>query len=101
MNSPPYRQVIRETSDVSARTTCSIQITATPSALMPRMISTSTVTSGSVSPPATSSSSSSCGPVASARAISSRLRASRPSRPAGRFASPVIPTRASAAAAAV
>ena len=41
-NSPPDRQISRSTSEVSARTTCSIQITAMPSALMPRTISTST-----------------------------------------------------------
>src|SRR5580692_10777632 len=53
---PPARQISRLTTGVSARTTCSIQITATPSALTPRTISTSWATSGSVRPPATSSS---------------------------------------------
>src|SRR5580692_5536599 len=77
---PPARQISRLTTGVSARTTCSIQITATPSALTPRTISTSWATSGSVRPPATSSSSSSLGPDARARASSSRLRWSRPSR---------------------
>ena len=43
-------------------------------------------TRASVSPPAISSSSSSRGPVASARAISSRLRSSRVSEPAGALA---------------
>ena len=40
-NFPPVRQSSRVTVAVSARTTCSIQTTATPSALTPRMISTS------------------------------------------------------------
>src|SRR5215472_12440337 len=40
-NVPPARQISRRTTGVSARTTCSIQITAVPSALTPRMISTS------------------------------------------------------------
>ena len=48
---------------------------------------------GSVRPPATSSSSSSRGPVARALATSSRLRGSRPSRSAGLLASPARPVR--------
>src|SRR6266566_5302038 len=95
-NVPPARQISLLTTGVSARTTCSIQITAMPSALTPRTISTSWATSGSVRPPATSSSSSSLGRDARARASSSRLRCSRPSRAAGRLASPVMPARSRA-----
>ena len=72
----------------SARTTCSIQIDG--HALRPGRGARSRParpTSGSVSPPATSSSRSSRGRVASARASSSRLRWSSPSSPASRFAS--------------
>src|SRR3984957_1752515 len=47
-NSPPARQISLLTTAVSARTTFSIQITAMPSALTPRTISTSSATSGSV-----------------------------------------------------
>src|SRR6201999_1930756 len=86
-NLPPLSHTSRLTPAVTARTACSIQITATPSALTPRTISTSWAPSGSVRPPATSSRSSSLGAEASARATSSRLRWSRPSRAAGRFAS--------------
>ena len=99
-NFPPARQISLVTTATSARTTCSIQITVMPSAFTPRTISTSCATSGSVRPPATSSSSSSFGCDASARASSSRLRCSRPSRSAGRFASPVMSARSRASPAA-
>src|SRR5215472_11622796 len=94
-NAPPARHISRLTTAVSARTTCSIQITVIPSALTPRTISTSWATSGSVRPPATSSSNSRVGCVARARASSSRLRCSNPSRSAGTFASMDMPVRSS------
>ena len=70
----------------SACTMCSIQTIATPVVRRSRTVSTSSCTSGSVSPPAISSSSSSRGPVASARASSSRLRSSSVSVPASALA---------------
>ena len=72
----------RSTTDRSACTMCSIQMIATPSPLMRRIEPTSSGTSCSVSPPAISSSSSTRGRVASARASSSRLRSSSVSAPA-------------------
>ena len=59
-------------------------------------MATSWWTSGSVSPPATSSSSSTRGPVARARASSRRLRSSRVRLPASRLASAVSPASSSA-----
>ena len=62
-------------------------------ALMARMVATSSAHSPSVSPPAISSSSRSRGASASARAISSRLRSSRVSVPAGDWRRPMRPVR--------
>ena len=97
---PSARQTSRSTVDSSARTTCSIQTTATPAALIWRTMATSSATSGSVKPPATSSSSSSRGCVESPRATSRRLRESSPSWPAIVLARSASPVSASAAKAA-
>src|SRR5690606_35856034 len=93
--SPPARQTIRATVFTSACTTCSIQTTPSPPECSRLIISTSSATSGSVSPPATSSSRSRRGPVPSARATSSRLRCSSVSRPAGVLARSARPVRSS------
>ena len=61
---------------MSAWTTCSIQMIEMPVARTSLMRSTSAAVSCSTRPPATSSSRSTRGPVASARASSSRLRSS-------------------------
>ena len=89
MMAPAARHSSLSTLSMSARTTCSIQTTASPSARILRTMATRASTSGSVRPPATSSSSNSFGPVASALAISSRLRWSNVSCPARRFATAV------------
>ena len=72
----------RLTTERSACTMCSIQMMATPSRWTRRITSTSSCTSCSPRPPAISSSSSTRGAVASARASSRRLRSSRVRAPA-------------------
>ncbi len=77
----------------NACTTCSIHTIVTPCSFTRWISSTSSCVSGSVRPPAISSSSSSFGRVASARASSSRLRSSSVSVPANWFARRSRPVR--------
>ncbi len=74
---------------------CSIQTIAIPRAFNSRMMSTSSFASASVKPPPISSSSRTAGPVASARASSSRFRSMSPSVSARRLATDVMPVSAS------
>src|SRR5262245_11119759 len=86
----------RSTAERSACTMCSIQTIATPRARTSRTTPTSSCTSCSPSPPAISSSKSTRGLVASARASSSRLRSSRVRTPARLFALAASPDSSSA-----
>src|ERR1700733_10716113 len=72
---------------------CSIHTMVTPDCLMSWIKATSSRHSASVRPPAISSSSRSCGPLAKARASSSRLRPSKLSVPARRLAKGSKPVR--------
>ena len=83
---PKFSTISRLTTATSAFTICSIQTIVRPLWWMPRIVSTSSSHSPWVSPPAISSSSSRRGLVASARAISSRLRSSSGSAPLTRLA---------------
>ena len=89
----PAGTVRRLTLAMSACTTCSIQTIDTPLCSMSRTSAISARHSCSVNPPATSSSSSTAGSDAKARASSSRLRSSSVRLDAGRLAFPASPQR--------
>ncbi len=81
-------------SDITARMLCSMRRMDTPERLMPSISPTMATISVGLSPAITSSSSSSRGSVASARASSRRLRSGSVSPPAAACILPSSPTRA-------
>jgi len=100
MTCPPARHTSRVTTAVSTRSTCSTQTIAVPPSFTARIVPISDSVSGSLSPPAISSSSRTRGRMASARASSRRLRSSRRSEPAVVLAWPAMPVTARASYAA-
>ena len=78
MTRPASMQTSRSTARTRMWTMCSIQTMAMPCSRSRWMVTSSSSASASVRPPPISSSSSTSGPVASARASSSRLRWSSP-----------------------
>src|SRR2546423_7792121 len=96
MTRPASMQTRRPTTRTSTCTMCSIQTTAMPRSRSSLTVATSSTAWASVRPPPISSSRSTRGSVASARASSSGLRSSNPSVSARRLARSARPQSSSA-----
>src|SRR5215218_9627216 len=94
---PWWNTTTRLASDMMTSMMCSTMTSVMPERWMSRTRSIASFTSCWVRPAIASSSSSTLGSVASARAISSRLRPGVPSERAGASASRLMPTRSSTA----
>src|SRR3954451_24977865 len=98
---PWWNTITRLASDMITSMMCSTMTSVMPERWMSRTRSIASFTSCALRPAMASSSSSTFGSVASARAISSRLRPGVPSERAGASASLIMPTRSSTARALV